>query len=137
MAGRTKLGLVTTATVACAAVFGGAAVAHNREFSNSVTLVEAKRLGPNVGTYGGRVNSGRPRCRRHREVQIWRADVTPEVRVLTTHTGPNGRYRRKGAALPDGAKVYALIETKVLVSNAAHDHICPVDRSQPRVSPYP
>ena len=137
MAARTKLALVVATTVVCAAVFGGAAVAHNKRFSNSVSLVEAKRLSPAIGTYGGRVTSGKPRCRRHREVQIWRADVTPEVRVVTGHTGPGGKYRRKGPALPDGAKVYALIETKVLLGNAAHNHTCPVDRSPVRTIPYP
>jgi hypothetical protein len=137
MAGKTKLAIAITATVVCAAVFGAAAVAHNKQFSNSVSLVEATRLTPAIGTYGGRVNSGKPRCRRHREVQIWRADVNPEVRLLTAHTGPGGKFRRKGAALPDGAKVYALIETKVLLGNAAHNHTCPVDRSPVRTIPYP
>ena len=134
MAHRTKLGVAISV---CAVAVGGSAVAHNKQFSNSVGLVEAKRLSPAIGSYGGRVHSGNPRCRRHREVQIWRADVTPEVRLLTTHTGPAGRYRRKGAALPDGAKVYALIETKVLAGSAAHDHTCPVDRSPVRTIPYP
>lgn len=144
MSGESKLtsrlhlvGLVAVAALAAAAVAAGMAVAHNKTFSNAVTLTEAARLGPAVGVYGGRVRSRNPRCPRVREVQVYRADVTPEVRLFSTRARPNGRWRRKGPALPDGAKVYALIETKVLRANAAHDHVCPVDRSPVRTIPYP
>ena len=131
------LAMVAAAALAGATVAAGVAVAHDKAFSNSVTLTAAKRLGPAVGTYGGRVLSANPRCPRVREVQVYRADVNPEVRLFSTRTTPGGRWRRKGPALPNGAKVYALIETKVLKSNAAHDHICPVDRSPVRTIPYP
>jgi hypothetical protein len=131
------VGLVAVAVLAGAAVVAGMAVAHDKTFSNSVTLTEAKRLSPAVGVYGGRVRSPNPRCPRVREVQVYRADVNPEVRLFATRTQPGGRWRRKGPALPNGAKVYALIETKVLRSNAAHDHVCPVDRSPVRTIPYP
>ena len=132
-----KFGVLAAVAVGGAALTTGIATGHNKEFSNSVTLVEARQYAQNIDTYGGRVVSGHPRCRRRREVQIWRADVNPEVRVKTTRTGPFGRYRAKGPDLPNGAKVYALIETKVLASTAAHDHICPVDRSPVRTVPYP
>jgi hypothetical protein len=132
-----SVGVTATVALAGAALTAGIATGHNKDFANSVTLAEARQYAPNIDSYGGRVTSGRPRCKRRREVQIWRADVTPEVRVLTTRTGPFGRYRRKGPDLPNGAKVYALIETKVLASNAAHDHICPVDRSPVRTMPHP
>jgi len=131
------IGVVAVTVLAGATVVASLAVAHNKAFSNSVTLTEAKRLGPAVGSYGGRVLSANPRCPRVREVQLYRADVNPEVRLFTTRTTPAGRWRRKGPALPDGAKVYALIETKVLRSNAAHDHVCRVDRSPVRTIPYP
>ncbi len=113
------------------------AMAHNRVISNSVTMTKAKRISPALGVYSGRVLSGNARCKRHREVQVYRVDVTPDVRLFTTFTTPNGFWRRKGPAVPRGAKVQALIETKVLVSNAAHDHTCAVDRSPVRKTPYP
>jgi hypothetical protein len=134
---RKPAGVLAGVVVSAATVAAGVAMAHNKEFSNSVTLAEARQYAPNLDSYGGRVISGHPRCKRRREVQIWRADVTPEVRVLTTRTGPYGRYRRKGPDLPNGAKVYALIETRVLLSNGAHDHTCPVDRSPVRTMPHP
>jgi hypothetical protein len=117
------------------------AIAHNRQFSNSVTLAHAKNRTPAVAVIRGRVKSGLPHCKRYREVQVYRADVNPEVRLFTTRTGTGatlGLWRRKTPALPNGAKVYALIETKVVPpSNAAHDHTCPVDRSPVRTIPYP
>ena len=64
-------------------------------------------------------------------------DVTPEVRLFTTHTTPFGHWKLKAPTVPKGAKVQALIETKVLLSNAAHDHTCGVDRSPVRTTPYP
>ena len=131
------IGIVAATALAGATVLADLATAHDKAFSNSVTLTEANRLGPAVGAYGGRVLSANPRCPRVREVQVYRADVTPEVRLFTTRTTPGGRWRRKGPALPDGAKVYALIETKVLRSSAAHDHVCRVDRSPVRTIPYP
>jgi hypothetical protein len=131
---RSALGLLAIVAVSGTA---GVATAHNKEFSNSVVVKEARQYAPNVDSYGGRVKSGNARCKRHREVQVYRVDVTPEVRLFSTRTGPGGYWRRKGPDLPDGAKVYALIETKVLASNAAHDHTCPVDRSPVRTMPYP
>lgn len=131
------VGLVTMAALGGAAMTAGLAIAHDRAFSNSVTVGKAKRLGPAVGLYSGRVRSGNVRCPRVREVQVYRADVSPEVRLFSTRATSTGRWRRKGPALPNGAKVYALIETKVLASTAAHDHVCPVDRSPVRTIPYP
>lgn len=115
----------------------GAVAAHNRAFANSVSLREATPLAPGLDRYSGRVRSRHPRCRRRREVQVYRADVNPEVRLFSTRTSRRGRWLKKGPAVPAGAEVYALIETKVLRSSAAHDHICPVDRSPVRTTPYP
>jgi len=131
--------LATVAVTALAglAALGGLAIAHDRVYSNAVTLTKADRLSPAVGVYRGRVTSGKPNCKRRREVQIYRADVTPEVRILTFRTDNLGRWNRKGPALPDGAKVYALIETKAVPPLAGHDHNCPVDRSPVRTIPYP
>jgi hypothetical protein len=133
------VGVLAAVAVGGVALTTGIATGHNKEWSNSVTLTEARQYAPNIDSYGGRVKSANPRCKRRREVQVYRADVTPEVRLFSTRTpaGSSGRWRRKGPDLPDGAKVYALIETKVLASNAAHDHICPVDRSPVRTIPYP
>ena len=128
---------VTVGALVGAAAFAGLAIAHNRVISNSVTITKAKRISPALGVYSGRVLSGNARCKRHREVQVYRVDVSPDVRLLTTYTTPNGFWRRKGPAVPRGAKVQALIETKVLLSNAAHDHTCAVDRSPVRKTPYP
>lgn len=128
---------VTVSALVSAAAFASLAMAHNRVISNSVTMTKAKRISPALGVYSGRVLSGNARCKRHREVQVYRVDVTPDVRLFTTFTTPNGFWRRKGPAVPRGAKVQALIETKVLVSNAAHDHTCAVDRSPVRKTPYP
>jgi hypothetical protein len=138
------LGAAAVAVLVGAAVFAALAIAHNRVFPNSVTLTKA---GPNspggaANIFRGRVLSGRANCKRQREVQVWRADVSPEVRLFTTRTGSAGlapgSWRRKIPALPNGAKVYALIETKVLPPfTAAHDHTCPVDRSPVRTIPYP
>ena len=143
---RTRVvGVVAVGALAGAAVVAGLAIAHNRVFPNSVTVTQARPINPAggaAGVYSGRVLSGRANCKRNREVQVWRADVNPEVRLFTTRTkyaaGGLGYWRRKAPALPNGAKVYALIETKVIPPfTAAHDHTCPVDRSPVRTIPYP
>lgn len=131
------VGSVIVTAVAAMALVTGVAGAHDNAIPNSVTLTKAKHYGPGVWEYKGRVRSSNSRCERHREVQVYRADVNPEVRLFTTRTGASGRWKRKGPVLPNGAKVYALIETRVIVSNGAHDHICKVDRSPVRTVPYP
>jgi hypothetical protein len=133
------VGVVALTGVAALASF---AIAHDREFANSVTVTKAKNRTPVSGLIRGRVISGLPHCKRNREVQVWRADVNPEVRLFTTRTrysaGGLGYWLRKTPALPNGAKIYALIETKVVPPfTAAHDHTCPVDRSPVRTIPYP
>jgi hypothetical protein len=138
--GRSRLlaAAAAVAVLAGAAALGSVALAHDKVFRNAVTLGKADRLaGGAPGIYRGRVLSPSPKCKHRREVQIYRADVTPEVRIRTTRTTPRGRWKTKGPALPDGAKVYALIETRVVTSNPAHDHSCPVDRSPVRTIPYP
>jgi hypothetical protein len=134
--------VLTVSAFAGAAALASLAIAHNRVFSNSVTITKAKNRTPAAAVIRGRVLSGLPNCKRNREVQVWRADVTPEVRLFTTRTsyaaGGLGYWARKTPALPNGAKVYALIETKVVPPfTAAHDHTCPVDRSPVRTIPYP
>jgi hypothetical protein len=134
--------VAAVAALTGAAALAGLAIGHNRQFSNSVTVTKAKNRTPAVAVIRGRVLSGLPNCKRNREVQVYRADVNPEVRLFTTRTsysaGGLGYWARKTPALPNGAKVYALIETKVLPPfTAAHDHTCPVDRSPVRTIPYP
>jgi hypothetical protein len=114
-----------------------AVAAHNRAFANSVTVAQVKPLAPGLDRYSGKVHSRKLRCQRRREVQVYRADVNPEVRLFTTRTGRRGGWLRKGPSMPVGAKVYALIETRVLPGGGAHDHTCPVDRSPVRTTPYP
>jgi hypothetical protein len=142
-AARSRLAwIVVVIALAGATVLASLAIAHDRVFSNSLTVTKAKRISPAVAVFRGRVLSGLPNCKRNREVQVWRADVNPEVRLFTTRTsyaaGGLGHWARKAPALPNGAKVYALIETKVVPPfTAAHDHTCPVDRSPVRTIPYP
>jgi hypothetical protein len=146
LANRIRLRGIALAVAALAgtALVASLALAHNRVFPNSVTLTRAAPINPGgvAAVYRGRVLSNRANCKRNREVQVWRADVNPEVRLFTTRTrnsaGGLGYWLRKNPALPNGAKVYALIETKVLPPfTAAHDHTCPVDRSPVRTVPYP
>ena len=139
------IAVLMIAMLGAAALIAGLAFAHNKVFPNAVTLTHAGPYAPGgpgvVNIYRGRVRSPRANCKRNREVQVWRADVTPEVRVFTTRTrysaGGLGYWKKKVPALPAGAKVYALIETKVLPPLAGHDHTCPVDRSPVRTIPYP
>jgi hypothetical protein len=136
------IGIAMAMVLVGGVVVASLAIAHNRVFPNSVTVTKAKNRTPAVAVIRGRVLSGLPNCKRNREVQVWRADVNPEVRLFTTRTsyaaGGLGYWARKTPALPNGAKVYALIETKVLPPfTAAHDHTCPVDRSPVRTIPYP
>ncbi len=135
---------VPIAALVIVVALAGLAIAHDREFPNSVTVTRAKSSVPGgaAAAYRGRVLSGLANCKRNREVQVYRADVTPEVRLFTTRTkysaGGLGYWYRKAPALPNGAKIYALIETKVIPPfTAAHDHTCPVDRSPVRTVPYP
>ena len=122
------------AALAGGAVLAGLAIAHNRTFSNSVTL---RYAGPG-GKYNGRVNSGIARCERNREVQVWRRKASGDVRQGTTFTNAAGRWNLFASpGLGPNRKVYALIETKVLVGNAQHNHNCAVDRSPVRTIPYP
>jgi hypothetical protein len=120
--------------LAGAAVVASLAIAHNQAFSNAVTL---RHAGPG-GKYKGKVNSGNARCERNREVQVWRRKASGDVRQGTTYTDALGRWSLFAPpGLGPNRKVYALIETKVLVSNAQHNHSCPVDRSPVRTIPYP
>jgi len=135
--GRLTLAGVLLLGLAGVAAMGGAANAHDTGFKNSVNLTRAEQLGPAIEVYEGRVESVNPRCERRREVQLWRSDVNPEVRVLTIRTTPAGLFKKKGPALPVGAKVYALIETRFIPTPPAHDHTCPVDRSPVVTTPYP
>ena len=140
-AGSPSVALIALATMVAAVPIADLAIAHTKAYPNSVTVAKARKLGPAVGIYNGRVLSARVQCKRNREVQVFRVDVTPEVRLFTTRTrysaGGLGYWKRKGPALPKGAKVQALIETKVLAPFAGHDHTCPVDRSAVRTVPYP
>jgi hypothetical protein len=121
-------------TLAGAAVVASLAVAHNQVFPNAVTL---KRAGLGA-KYSGRVNSGIARCERNREVQVWRRKASGDVRLGTTYTNPNGGWTLFAPPpLGPGRKVYALIETKVLVGSPQHNHTCAVDRSPVRTIPYP
>jgi hypothetical protein len=131
------VGVIAVAAMAGTAVVASLAIAHNQAFPNQVKLTKAVGISPALAKYKGRVNSPKARCERNREVQIWNATPTPDVRVGRTRTGPTGVWVDKGARVPNGDKVYALIETKVLLSNAAHDHTCVVDTSPNVVFPKP
>jgi hypothetical protein len=135
--GSRVLGLVAVAVMAGAAVVASLAFAHNKNYANQVTLTKAVPRTPAIATYKGRVNSSRARCERNREVQVWNATPNPDVRVARTRTAPTGRWKVKGARVPNGDQVYALIETKVLLGNAAHNHTCAVDRSPNVTFPKP
>jgi hypothetical protein len=128
------LGVVAVVALAGAAVLASLAIAHNKRFSNSVTL---KRAGSG-GKYLGQVNSARPRCEANREVQVWRRKASGDVRQGTTFTNAAGRWNLVATpGLGPGKVVYALIEAKVLVGTAQHNHVCAVDRSPLRTTPYP
>jgi hypothetical protein len=131
------LGLVAVAVMAGAAVVASLAFAHNVNYPNQVTLRKAIPRTPAIATYKGRVNSPRARCERNREVQVWNATPNPDVRVARGRTAPDGRYKVKGARVPNGDEVYTLIETKVLLGNAAHNHTCAVDTSPNVTFPKP
>jgi hypothetical protein len=128
--------LVAAAVVALAgaATVTSLAIAHNKQFSNAVTVDRAG----SGGKYRGQVNSRVKGCFQNREVQVWRRKASGDVRQGTTYTNNAGRWALFAPpGLGPNRKVYALIETKVLLSNQNHDHLCPVDRSPVRTIPYP
>ena len=131
------VGGVAVSVLAGAAMVASLAFAHNKTFSNQVTLTRAVQYAPNVASYQGRVNSPRANCERNREVQVFNVSANPDVRVARTHTTPTGFWKVKGSLVPNGDKVQALIETKVLPAPPGHNHSCDVDRSPNVVFPRP
>ena len=137
---RKAFAALVVAALAGTVVAVSIAPAHNVNFGNSVNLTKAQDYGgpaANLAIYQGRVNSGKPNCKRKREVQIYRVDTPSDVRLKTLRTTTTGFYRVKGPRIAAGEKVYALIETKYIPAAAGHNHICPVDRSPVRTYPYP
>jgi hypothetical protein len=131
------IGIVAVAVLVAAALVASLAIAHNKAFSNQVSLTKAVPYGPALAVYQGRVTSPRANCERNREVQIFNVTANPDVRVARTRTTPAGAYKVKGAQVPNGNKVQALIETKVLPAPPGHNHTCNVDRSPNVVYPHP
>ena len=131
------IGVVAVAVLAGAALIASLAFAHNRAFPNQVSLTKAAPYGPALAVYKGRVTSPKAKCERNREVQIFNVTANPDVRVARSHTTPVGTYKIKGAQVPNGDKVQALIETKVLPAPPGHNHSCNVDRSPTVVYPHP
>ena len=134
---RRMAGAVGVAVLVGAALIASLALAHNRVFPSHVTLVKAVQYAPNVGLYQGHVFSPRANCKRNREVQVFNVTANPDVRVARKYTGPNGFWKVKGALAPNGDKVQALIETKVLPAPPGHNHSCHLDRSPTVVFPHP
>jgi hypothetical protein len=130
-------GLVAVASLIGAALIASLAFAHTYAYPNQVTLSKARPLGGAIAVYKGRVLSGKLRCKVAREVQIFHATPNPDIRVARGYSHAGGYWKVKGARVPNGNKVYALIETKVLAQNPNHDHTCLVDRSTNRKFPYP
>ena len=133
------IGAVAVAVLGGAALIASLAFAHNRAFSSQVSLTQAVQYAPapNFGLYRGNVTSPRANCKNNREVQVFDVTPNPEVRVARTYTVAGGAWKAKGALVPNGHKVQALIETKVLPSPPGHNHTCTLDRSPIVVFPHP
>ena len=129
--------VVTVAALGAGAVVASLAIAHNVVYPSDVVVNKASPSG--AWFYKGRVLSAKVPCKANREVQVYHANPTPDVRLGTVFTNADGRWRLAGPALPNGQKVYALIETKVLnpPNPPGHNHTCRLDRSANRTIPYP
>jgi hypothetical protein len=127
--------LVTVAALGTGALVASLAIAHNVVYPSQVVV---KKASP-AGLYRGRVLSAKVPCKVNREVQVYHANPNPDVRLGTVFTNGAGRWTLAGPALPNGHKVYALIETKVLnpPNPPGHNHTCSLDRSPKRAIPYP
>jgi hypothetical protein len=129
---------LAVAALTGAAVIAAVAIAHTVHYPNHVTLTKAVLTGnPGQALYRGRVLSSKPRCEVNREVQVFHVQPNGAVRVARGRSNGAGDWKANGSPVPNGDKVYALIETKVLKANANHDHSCKVDRSSKRAFPYP
>jgi hypothetical protein len=139
--GSTRARSVTVLALAVltgAAVLAAVAIAHTAHYPNHVTLTKAVLTGnPGQALYKGRVVSSKDRCEVNREVQVFHVQPNGAVRVARGRSNGAGDWKASGSRVPNGDKVYALIETKVLKANANHDHSCKVDRSSKRAFPYP
>ncbi len=130
--------LVALAAVAIGATAVTAvALAHTAAFNNVARITKTIDQGAGDATYKGKITSPVARCERFREVQIYDASVQPNQRVARGRSNGIGDWKANGASVPAGHKVYAQLETKVLKSNAVHDHTCKVHRSGKRPLPYP
>jgi hypothetical protein len=133
------VGVLAIAALSGAAVVATMAFAHTVHHANRVTLSHAapQAANPARALYRGKVRSAKHACEKNREVQVFHVTPPNDTRVARTRSNGAGDWKASGALVPNGDKVYALIETKVLKANANHDHSCKVDRSGNRRFPYP
>jgi hypothetical protein len=101
----------------------GIALAHTHRWNTTITFNSAANdpFGPKA-YYKGNVNSGKPACKKHREVQIFRVG-NPDVRLGRGFSLANGTWKIKGNRPANGAEIYALVEAKALPL-AGHNHSC-------------
>jgi hypothetical protein len=134
---RRTAAVVTVVVLLIAALAATLASAHNKVFPSQVTFTKAASLSPVKARYRGHVLSPRAACKSGREIQIYDITVNPDRRLKKAFSNATGFWAVTGPAPPNGDKVYAIMETKVLPAGPGHNHSCQNDTSPVLIFPHP